>query len=115
MAKIGLLGALLIMLVGCIATEQRVPETLDSAVPATLVLSCTTDADCVVKNIGNCCGYFPACLNKNSPTSPDLVLAQCERDQQMAQCGHPMIYGCRCESGFCRVDPEAGLDEPVDY
>ena len=25
--------------------------------------SCRVDADCAVKNVGNCCGYLPACVN----------------------------------------------------
>src|SRR5436190_6985686 len=27
--------------------------------PSTVDASCKTDADCTVKNVGNCCGYFP--------------------------------------------------------
>ncbi|HKP57230.1 MAG TPA: hypothetical protein VJV78_10935 [Polyangiales bacterium] len=30
--------------------------------------SCETDADCTVENVGNCCGHFPRCVNKESPT-----------------------------------------------
>jgi hypothetical protein len=89
------------------------PAGVDSAasplpeLPA-LNLRCQTDADCTVKNIGNCCGYLPACVNKASPTAPDLVLARCAASSEEPICDHPMIYACLCEQGICRADPSAG-------
>lgn len=78
-----------------------------SELPA-LNLRCQTDADCAVKNIGNCCGYLPACLNKASPTAPDLVLARCAASGEEPICDHPMIYACLCEQGICKADPSVG-------
>ena len=33
----------------------------------TLDTSCRVDSDCAVKDVGNCCGTFPACVNVDSP------------------------------------------------
>lgn len=80
--------------------------------PPALNLRCQADADCAVKNIGNCCGFMPACVNKTSPTAPELVLARCAASGEEPICDHPMIYACLCEQGICRADPSVG--SPVD-
>ena len=63
--------------------------------------SCKTDADCTVKDIGNCCGYYPMCMNKDAKTSPAAVRAQCEKDGVASVCGFPDISGCQCVKGQC--------------
>jgi hypothetical protein len=63
--------------------------------------SCKTDADCAVKDVGNCCGYYPACVNAHSATFPDQVKADCAREGRMAVCGFPEIRGCACVKGRC--------------
>lgn len=81
------------------------PEVVDDApvraVPA-LVTSCRTDADCTVKNVGNCCGAMPACVNKASPTDPAAVQAACAREGRMSTCGFREIQSCSCVAGTCR-------------
>jgi hypothetical protein len=62
---------------------------------------CTTDSDCVVKDIGNCCGYFPACVNKNAKTDPAAVRAQCETSGMASICGFKDVKGCQCVQGRC--------------
>lgn len=64
--------------------------------------SCRTDADCAIKNVGNCCGYYPACVNIDSPTFPEAVMAQCAAEDRMAVCGFPDIAGCQCVEGRCQ-------------
>ncbi|MCU0757519.1 MAG: hypothetical protein MUE46_20825 [Xanthomonadales bacterium] len=81
--------------------------------PPALNLRCQTDADCTVKNIGNCCGFLPACVNKASPTAPDLVLARCAASGEEPICDHPMIYACLCEQGICRADPSVSARRPA--
>ena len=66
-------------------------------------LACTVDADCAVKNVGNCCGYFPACVNKDSPVDPDAVRAECARTGTSSVCGFRDIQACECASGQCRA------------
>lgn len=63
--------------------------------------ACETDGDCAVKNVGNCCGYYPMCVNKDASTDPAGVRARCERDGLSSVCGFPEIRGCRCVQGRC--------------
>ncbi len=63
--------------------------------------SCRTDADCAVKNVGSCCGYFPLCVNKNAKTDPAAVRAQCEKDGISSICGFQEVKGCQCVQGRC--------------
>jgi hypothetical protein len=69
--------------------------------PGEVDYSCTTDADCSVKDVGNCCGYYPACVNTNSPTFPDQVKAQCEKQGMSSICGYKEITACTCVEGRC--------------
>ncbi|MCE7031073.1 hypothetical protein LY625_00255 [Lysobacter sp. GX 14042] len=64
--------------------------------------SCDTDADCTVKNVGNCCGYYPACVNVDSPTDPEGVQAKCAAEGRAGVCGFPEIAGCQCVQGSCK-------------
>lgn len=74
--------------------------------------SCQVDSDCAVKNVGNCCGYYPACVNVDSPTFPEQVQAECEREGRMSICGYPEIRGCRCVEQRCEAiaGPAAALE-----
>ena len=63
--------------------------------------SCKTDSDCVVKDVGNCCGYYPACVNVDSPTFPEQVKAACAESGTAGICGFPSISGCQCVEGRC--------------
>ncbi len=70
-------------------------------------MTCSRDSDCAVKNVGNCCGYFPACVNKDSRTFPDQVKAQCEKEDRMSVCGFREITGCICVEGQCSASAGA--------
>ena len=61
--------------VGRLKRSGAIPPREAGAV--TVDYACKTSADCAVKNVGNCCGAMPACVNKNSPTDPQGVRAQC--------------------------------------
>lgn len=74
---------------------QRMPE------PVVLDLSCKTDADCTVKNVGNCCGAYPACVNTDSPADPKAVQAQCAREGKLLACRFRQIDACKCAKGSC--------------
>ncbi len=55
--------------------------------------SCTIASDCEIKNVGNGCGYYPECVNKNFiPTPPELG---------SNVCGFPSINFCACVHNKC--------------
>lgn len=72
---------------------------LDASSPSR---SCRTDSDCAVKNVGNCCGAFPSCVNKNARTDPAAVQAQCAKDGIASICGFEEVSGCQCVQGQCQ-------------
>jgi hypothetical protein len=72
--------------------------------PAKIDYSCRVDADCAVKNVGNCCGMMPACVNRSSPTDPAAVQAECERKGLSSVCGYAEITACSCVSSRCTAD-----------
>lgn len=76
------------------------------ASPIKVDTGCRTNTDCAVKNVGNCCGYAPACVNVNSPTDPQGVQAECARSGRMSVCGFREISACQCVKGQC--EPAAG-------
>ena len=65
--------------------------------------SCATSADCAVKDVGNCCGYFPACVNRDSPVFPEQVRAACEAEGRASICGFREISSCECVAGQCQA------------
>ena len=65
--------------------------------------TCSVAADCEMKNVGNCCGYFPACVSKDAKVDPDAVRAECERTGMSSVCGFQDIQACACEQGQCRA------------
>lgn len=66
-----------------------------------LDLSCRTDADCAVKDVGNCCGYYPMCVNQDSPTDPAGVQAECRASGRVGVCGFRNIDACKCVANRC--------------
>ena len=89
------------------------PVRVDDRAPVEVVRSCRTDADCVVKDVGNCCGAFPACVNRDSPTDPAGVRARCAKEGTASVCGFAEIEGCRCAAGQC-ISAVAPIDPSQD-
>jgi hypothetical protein len=81
------------------STDRRTLPEPAGAIDAT----CKTDADCTVKNVGSCCGYYPACVNVNSPTDPKGVQAECAKKGMMSVCGFKDINTCTCSRGHCEA------------
>jgi hypothetical protein len=77
------------------------PATL--AEPGEVDYGCEVDDDCEVKNVGNCCGYYPACVNRASETFPEQVQARCRASGEMSICGFAEIQQCRCNAGRCEA------------
>ncbi len=97
MNRVRLAGLLLTgLLAGGCATATAPPGTADD-----VVRSCRSDADCAVKNVGNCCGYYPACVNRESPVFPERVKAGCLAKNMAGICGFPDIKACACVAGSC--------------
>ncbi|MGY0634227.1 hypothetical protein [Luteimonas sp. A478] len=101
---------LALMLGACAAptTDAGVPGGMDPAPQATsglpnLDYSCQVDSDCEVKNVGNCCGYFPACVNAAAEPDPDAVMAQCAESGMASVCGFREIQACTCTSNRCEA------------
>ena len=63
--------------------------------------SCKRDSDCAVKDVGNCCGAFPMCVNKDASTDPAAVRAKCAKDGMASICGFQEVSGCQCVKGRC--------------
>lgn len=82
------------------------PERMPS--PVAIDYSCRADADCAVKNVGNCCGMLPACVNKDSRTDPAAVQAECARSGLSSVCGFVDIQACSCVSNRCEAQSSAG-------
>ena len=85
---------------------QRVPAGL--LVQGGVNYACRVPADCAVKDVGNCCGSYPQCVNKDSPTFPDQVKADCAAKGMSSVCGFQDIASCDCIEGRCTGVPGAG-------
>ncbi|HZW18390.1 MAG TPA: hypothetical protein VFF71_06245 [Luteimonas sp.] len=92
----------------------KAPPTMSRPLPPNRVreapvidYSCKADSDCAVKNVGNCCGMMPACVNKDSPVDPAAVQSQCAKDGRMGICGFREIKSCSCNAGRC--EPAEGF------
>ncbi len=90
------------------AIQQDVPD-LQAVIPssesrgAQPATECQVDADCVVKNVGNCCGYFPKCVNKNAEVDPEKVRRECEAQGRSSVCGFTEIQACTCQQNHCQA------------
>ena len=98
--------ALLVLLSALTACAQAAPRA--DADPDVVDYSCRVDADCAIKDVGNCCGRYPACVNRDSPTFPERVKAECERKGMAGVCGFPVIEGCACVEGRCGATKGGG-------
>lgn len=101
--RLGLATSLLLLVCAC----STAPAMADAAAIAEVDLSCRVDADCAVKDVGNCCGYYPACVNRTSPVFPERVRQACEKTGSAGICGFPDIKACVCESGKCAAQGTA--------
>jgi hypothetical protein len=63
--------------------------------------SCNTDSDCVIKDVHNCCGYYPKCVNKDTEVNSDYVSKACATEKMGSICGFPSINSCRCVQNKC--------------
>lgn len=96
------MGLFALLLGACASTPDRATES-SVVVETSVSRACRSDADCAVQNVGNCCGYYPACVNKDAETFPERVAAECAKQGVSSICGFPEIPGCRCVAGQCEA------------
>ncbi|MDR7192146.1 hypothetical protein [Luteimonas terrae] len=112
---------LLLALVACAAPAAPVVEAAPppnapvidrpaapSGVP-NLDTRCRVDSDCVVKNVGSCCGYQPACVNADAQVDPQAVQADCARRGIAGVCGFVEIQSCACVNSRCEAPAPGSL------
>lgn len=99
---------LLATLSGLAACAQAAPRADPVAQPDAVDYSCRVDADCAIKDVGNCCGRYDACVNRGSPTFADQVRAECVKRGSAGICGFPVIRGCACVEGRCAAADGGG-------
>lgn len=58
--------------------------------------ACAQNLDCVVKDVGNCCGYYPRCANVSATFAPP----DCSGGQA-GVCGFPAVDSCECRQKTC--------------
>jgi hypothetical protein len=79
------------------------PQTgLPTPLPEYLAYICNIDSDCVVKDVHNCCGYFPRCVNKDYIPDIEAVERKCQEEGIMDICGYPEITHCKCIENTCK-------------
>ena len=64
-------------------------------------LFCETSEDCEVKNVGNCCGYYPGCVNKDYEPNLTKVQQDCFEQGIASVCGWTEIESCECINNLC--------------
>ncbi len=81
--------------------QEAPPSVTDNPAKDKVDYSCTGGNQCTIKDVGNCCGEYPACVNVDSPTFPEQVKADCARNGVSGICGFPVLEGCQCVEGRC--------------
>ncbi len=69
--------------------------------PRLLDDSCTVAADCQVKDVGNCCGRMPACVNRAVQPDHAGLQAECAKEGRAGICGFQELSGCQCVEERC--------------
>ena len=90
-----------------------IAATGSDAAPASDI-SCAVDADCEVKDMGNCCGRMPACVNRAVVPDPAAVQAECARRGESGICGFQELSGCTCVASRCVGVPGTGNGDGGD-
>ncbi len=85
--------------IACVNDTEK-PKTIEEY-NSMIEYTCNEDSDCVIKDVHNCCGYYPKCVNINSKTDPDLVKEICEEQGLASDCGFPVIESCECINNQC--------------
>ena len=93
---LGFLGTLLFSMPLGAKEKSRLAEYYQS-----INYSCSQASDCTIKDVGNCCGAFPKCVNKDAMVNRDLVRDACKKEKRMGVCGFPSLVSCKCVEKKC--------------
>ena len=96
--KRGYLAALFMIFLSACASNQ-IKTTVEYY--NSLDYSCSADNDCEVKNVGNCCGYYPGCVNKNFNPDKEVLSEVCRG--KFSVCGFNEIKSCSCNNNKCEA------------
>ncbi len=75
---------------------------LTACQPAIKPYYCEKDADCEIKDVHNCCGYYPRCVNVDFEPDIEAVKLECEEQGSFGICGYPEITHCECIDNQCK-------------
>ena len=89
------LAVLCLLITGC--EEKQINEKTGLPDP----YYCENDDDCAVKDVHNCCGYYPRCVNADHEPDIEAVKEECKEKRSFGVCGFPEITGCRCIENRC--------------
>lgn len=78
------------------------PSTLNEYY-SSIDYTCKQDNDCAVKDVHNCCGFYPQCVNRRARTNPNLVELLCTKEGAASVCGFRDVKTCECVQGRCRA------------
>ena len=88
-------------IISCENSSAELADQLLRNYEESIEYSCQVNSDCVIRDVRNCCGYYPKCINRNSDTKPELVQELCRLTDTMAICGFPTINSCVCNNNVC--------------
>jgi hypothetical protein len=103
----------LCLLSACAASTHADAPAAAATESPTRTLTCQSAADCAVKDVGNCCGHYPACVHKDQPVDPEAVQARCKAEERSSICGFPEITACVCVDSQC-VNSGTGIGDSGD-
>lgn len=69
---------------------------------AAAAYACSQNYDCVVKDVGSCCGYYPRCANLGATFGPPSC-----NNGQVGLCSFPSIDHCECQQNRCVSVPSS--------
>ena len=103
MGRLLRLGLLLPALIACgrSGPPGDLERRLSSDAPP-IDLSCSESSQCEVKDVGNCCGYYPRCVNRDFVPDLEAVRDWCKDTETVGVCGFPNITHCACVEQTCR-------------
>ena len=83
------------------ATTQEQPTSRGEEPTTSTALYCEVDSDCIVKDVHNCCGYYPGCVNRDYVPDIEAVVRRCAELGIASVCGYPDNPHCQCREHSC--------------